>query len=221
MVIDRKTNVSSLFIVDEKLRWRYPKKDKDEKNVVIRIVIDNKWHLVHLDCDYDLMSEEVQMLVVSYLAYRAPRDGVFLRMSMDKLDRYELVGAAPEQMASMTEADLELLMEKDNKPYTVGWLYNHSDFKVIQEDASILTLPGTFLVGCFDDEISTNDCVIHALNYALSHPWFTRREQVVRQIHKRLKGTFEDAIKQKVRGGVTGKQLTQFALVGNEAWSLV
>ena len=68
---------------------------------------------------------------------------------------------------------------------------------------------------------NTNDCLIHALNYALGCPWFTTREQVVRLIFKRRHFSWEEAIDQKVRGGVTPSQLTQFAVVNNQSWSLV
>ena len=146
--------------------------------------------------------------MISYLAYRAPIDKVRLKMKKDMSSYFKYVGASP---GLMNTEERELLM-KNPEPFTVGWLYNHKDFRVITHDSSCLTVPGSTFFECCKREY-TNDCLVHALNYALGHPWFTRREQIVRQIFKRKGCTFQEAIEQKVFGGISGKQLTNFALV--------
>jgi hypothetical protein len=48
-----------------------------------------------------------------------------------------------------------------------------------------------------------NDCLVHAVNFALRHPWFTCREQVVRLMYKRMKkGNMSVAELFKREGGV-------------------
>ena len=66
----------------------------------------------------------------------------------------------------------------------------------------------------------TNDCLVHAVNFALRCKWFVAREQVVRLIQARAKMTKEKAEAQKVKGGVSPANFKNFAIVDGKSLSL-
>ena len=48
-----------------------------------------------------------------------------------------------------------------------------------------------------DVKADTNDCLVHAVNFALRYPWFTNREQVVRLRRVRSHKDIEQAKQEK------------------------
>ena len=65
-----------------------------------------------------------------------------------------------------------------------------------------------------------NDCLIHAINFALRFPHFTSREQVIRLAMKRLKKTKEEAQVMKAETGVSVDAFKDFFLFGRTVYSL-
>ena len=177
-VIDPKTNKSLIQIVDEPLAWRKNVKNHTYTNVVIRIVAKNQVHGVMVEpilkiCDDDGFRD----LVISYLTYRAPKDKVKLRIPNDLSKHYKLVGADP---SDMTPEELQTLKE-NTATFTEGNLYDHSDFRVVDQEPTFLNNPrATFFEG--NKTGYTNDCLVHALNFALKQPYFKSRDQVMRLI---------------------------------------
>ena len=122
--INQKTKVSSLFIIDEKLRWAREGKPKTWKNVVVRISINTVIHLVHVEPCFSVMSEEVKELFISYLAERGRLEKLNLRMNNDMSQFYTLVGAIPGMITIAERDDLMI----DDKRFCEGWLYYHREF---------------------------------------------------------------------------------------------
>ena len=69
-------------------------------------------------------------------------------------------------------------------------------------------------------KLDANDCLVHAVNFALRHPWFTDREQIVRLMQKRCKETIPKAIQQKGSLGVSVSAMKDFFILGSAAYSL-
>lgn len=71
-----------------------------------------------------------------------------------------------------------------------------------------------------DVDTLANDCLIHAINFALRFPHFTDREQVIRLAMKRLKKTMEEAQVVKAETGVAVEAFKDFFLFGRTVYSL-
>ena len=72
-------------------------------------------------------------------------------------------------------------------------------------------------IGCSKN---SNDCLVHAVNFALRLPWFTCREQFVELMRKRCHETYETMVKDKSYYGVPIAAMQKFFLFHNCAYSL-
>ena len=68
--------------------------------------------------------------------------------------------------------------------------------------------------------LNANDCLVHAVNFALRYPWFTDREQVVRLMQLRCKEKRITVALDKSRLGVSVEAMKRFFLFGSSAYSL-
>jgi hypothetical protein len=169
--IQRGTGKSNFFIIDEPLLWNDASQSKDFSNVVVRVAINARINRLQVASCFPGMSDKVKELFVSYLVDRASAERVDLKIPADMSKFYKLFGAAP---GNMTAEDRDELME-DHKPFSEGWLYNEKRLHQEKYDPSVLMNDKRiFFEG--DKTALTNDCLIHALNYAIRWPWFTSRE---------------------------------------------
>jgi hypothetical protein len=109
-------------------------------------------------------------------------------------------------------------VEENKEDYTTGWLYGRRT-RVLRYNPKLITgnIGDYFHV---ENKAETNDCLVHAVNYALRCAFFVQREQVVRLMMKKLKITLEEAKAKKILGGVPAKVFTNFAVVNGETLSL-
>jgi len=118
------------------------------------------------------------MALVSYVVDRA-RDRRLRRLKIPAAlkNRFVLVGA---DNSDRTKAEIEEA-KRDLKPFISGSLYwTYIAFALEYIPAKLLVSGRRFFMQ--PPERCTNDCLVHALNYALGCPWFVEREQVVRLI---------------------------------------
>jgi hypothetical protein len=105
-----------------------------------------------------------------------------------------------------------------------GPLYGRRYDNHTQGDAALIDNQQFLLDTCFfypSIDTMTNDCLAHAVNFALRYPIFTNREQLVRLMQKRMHYSKERAKYAKAKSGVSLKAFTDFFLFGNEVYSLI
>jgi hypothetical protein len=95
-----------------------------------------------------------------------------------------LVGA---DYKTSKEEELEELKEQEAASFSTGFYYSKGyHHQVFQPEKQ--PKDRSFLHYCLlPKERLFNDCLVHAVNFALRYPWFTCREQVVRLMCKRMK----------------------------------
>ena len=117
-------------------------------------------------------------------------------------------------LADATIEDIERM--KASGATTTGWLYGKRISKL--EYAPEKLAAATFF---YENEDTLNtDCLVHAVNYALRHPYFVSREQIVRLMALRLKRTQDEVELRKSEGGVPPSAFVNFCVVGGAALSL-
>ena len=67
---------------------------------------------------------------------------------------------------------------------------------------------------------NANDCLVHAVNFALRYPWLTDREQVLRLMQRRCHKTLQKVSRDKKMFGVPIEAFQEFFLFGSSAYSL-
>jgi len=117
---------------------------------------------------------------------------------------------------NMTLEDLQA-SKADSEKFVKGLLYGKKFSKELYAPNHLLDRSTIFH---FNQESTTNDCMVHAVNYALRYPWFVSREQVIRLMAARLKVSKENAAKKKIDGGVAANSFRDFCVINNEALSL-
>ena len=66
----------------------------------------------------------------------------------------------------------------------------------------------------------TMDCIIHAFNFLVGHPYFQCREQVTRLINLRMHSTVEAQRDIRVLQGVQARAFTDVGVFQGKAYSL-
>jgi hypothetical protein len=129
-----------------------------------------------------------------------------------------LVGA---DRKTVKETELEELKEEEASQFISGYYYSKGFHYQTYKPELVLT-DRTFLHYCLPvTERLYNDCLIHSVNFAMRHPWFTCREQVVRLMHKRMKkGDMSLAQEFKTESGVRINHMKDFFLDGSVSYSL-
>lgn len=181
------------------------KKKGDLENTVVEMRV--AFAFEHLDPFY-------KMRVMSYVTHRCFLDQYSKPKIPGKHARYNvLLGAKPK-----LSKEAEEYVEEVKEDYTTGWLYGRKT-RVLCYNPKLITgnISDYFHV---ENRKETNDCLVHAVNYALRCAFFVHREQVVRLMQKKLKITLEEARAKKVLGGVPIKAFSNFAVVNGEALSL-
>ena len=166
----------------------------------------------------DHLSDVYRIALFIYLRYRHADLGKRFDIPQKYL-RYACLIAADRKITK--EADLEELKREEADKfisgfyYTKGFHYQRFEPEKVEIDQSFLhySVPHS--------ERLFNDCLVHAVNFALRHPWFTCREQVVRLMCKRMKkGDISVAQQFKRDGGVRINHMQNFLLCGNISDSL-
>ena len=113
--------------------------------------------------------------------------------------------------------DAELRQEaSDRDPYVEGFLYRRH--RVKQYKPELIQTSGIFFELTLSH--STNDCLVHSINYALRCPWFVAREQVVALMARNSHRSIQYAQQEKVAGGPSISHFKDFAIVDGKALSL-
>ena len=121
---------------------------------------------------FHMFSVPQQMNISSFLAY----EGYMKELAPMQIPTFAkrracLIGA---DNSRRTEDELRLV-RLHPEPFLTGFLYKRHQVK--QYDPAIIASATHFFEPALN--VSTNDCLVHAINYALRCPWFVAREQVV------------------------------------------
>jgi len=131
---------------------------------------------------------------------------------------YTRIGA---DRSKLSKEDIETA--KNNPECTGGRLYKLRLYKHHAGNAATYPHQRFFEDTFFPvQEINeeTNDCLPHAVNFALRHPLFTHRQQLVRLMQLRNHQTQEAAMVDKCKYGVPITAFQDFMLLGDSVYSL-
>ena len=104
--------------------------------------------------------------------------------------------------------------QKDLKKFSTGFFYGKKYHK-IEYVPDKLSDSAFFFEHAQDDNFITNDCLVHAVNFALRFPWFTCREQIERLINTKSKKGQATSIERKAKGGVSVNIFKDFVVKEN------
>lgn len=131
-----------------------------------------------------------------------------------KYYRYGSIAGA--NTRDLTEEEREIV-QQHTENFTTGNLYKTRKALKLKYDPD--TVRDATWFAAYEPSL-TNDCLVHAVNFALKCPFFVDRQQVIRLMMKNLKKTEEQVNNIKVLQGVPAKAFKNFCVVNGEVLSL-
>ena len=169
---------------------------------------------IHVGKVYNYFDDVGRIIILSQLGYwideevRAKaskkKSGKTFKMPLE-LAKY--VALAGDDTTKLTEAQIKEKMQlqffKDPRYYTgyLSGLYSLQNLsKYPPEDVD--NVRNIYYEYLLTSETMFNDCIVHAVNYALRFCYFRRREQVINFLKKRQHCSSDRAIEMKVKQGL-------------------
>ncbi len=155
--------------------------------VMVSLELDDNYRKtawVRVSSIIDNLEDDEKVALFIYLRHRHEELGQKFDIPQ-KFLRYACLVAADHRTTK--EADLEELKKEEAEKFVSGYYYtkgnHHQVFKPeqVRADRTFLHFKVPLQERLF------NDCLVHAVNFALRHPCFTCREQVVRLMFKRMR----------------------------------
>jgi hypothetical protein len=166
----------------------------------------------------DFLTDIERIALFSFLRSRHKKLGLGFDIPKKYLRYACLVGA---DHKTSKKVDLEEIKQDEASKFISGYYYSKG-FHYQSYKPELVKTDKSFLHYCLPvSERLYNDCLIHSVNFALRHPWFTCREQVVRLMHKRMKkGDIDQTRAFKTESGVRINHLKEFFLDGSVSYSI-
>ena len=142
----------------------------------------------------DYLTYTQRIAIISYLCFKCKQKDITIHLP-DKYKRYNVLTGADEDQIVAAAQDPEL---RKTENFLNQWLYS-KQYRKMEYKPEVL---GTAVWFYESSKLFGNDCLVHAVNYALRHPFFVHQEQVVRLMQKKLKHTLKENQEKKVMGGV-------------------
>ena len=162
----------TILCVDEPLGLINAGADLTWDNPLIRIFILIPRHFVdlHVAAALNVFRAHHQIQIMSFITNKAKTLTSSLKIPSRLSFLNALAGADPNQPES-----------EDPTKYLKGWLYSKK-YRTLEYAPEKLTDVNRkhFFEHC--QKVITNDCLVHAVNFALKYPWFVQREQVIRLV---------------------------------------
>jgi hypothetical protein len=132
----------------------------------------------------DFLNDVERIALFSFLRFRHKQFGLEFDIPKKYMRYACLVGA---DRKTLKKAAIEESKQKEASKFVTGYYYSKG-FHYQTYQPELVKTDQSFLHYCLPiSERLYNDCLVHSINFALRHPWFTCREQVVRLMHKRMK----------------------------------
>jgi hypothetical protein len=161
----------------------------------------------------DMFSKVQRHRIISWLCHILTKIKHEIKMP-GKYFRYGCIAGC--NTRSLTEEEREVV-QQNRDAFTTGDLYKSRKAPKLEYNPDMLRDANWFAM--YEPSL-TNDCLVHAVNFALKCPFFVKREQVIRLMVRNLKRTEEQANNTKVLKGVPAEAFKNILVYEGEAWSL-